>query len=416
VTGQDDVLVIGGGVIGVCSAYYLAGRGRRVTLIDRDEICSGASWGNAGFICPSHSMPLAAPGVIGQALKWMFDPTSPFHIKLRFDRALSSWLMKFALACNQGRMQRSMAVLRDLGVASRALYDELAAIDGLSFDMRREGLLHVYGTAEAYEDGAEEARLLTEHGIDAVVLDRQAVQQRLGDLECTGVGGVVCPGDAHLDPGQFVRGLAALAEPMGVDVRTSTEVLGWEVSGRAVTAVHTTRGDLHPRQIVLAAGAWSPSVARDLRVRLPIEAAKGYSVTVERPANAPALPMLLGETRVAVTPLADMLRFGGTLELAGMDLSVNQRRVDAIMQAARRFFPGLEESELIEIWRGLRPCSPDGLPFLGRPQAYDNLVVAAGHGTLGISLGPVTGKLVSQIVSDETPMIDLTPLNVDRFG
>ncbi len=415
-TDSDDVLVIGGGVIGVCSAYYLAERGCRVVLIDQDEICSGASWGNAGFVCPSHAVPLAAPGVIGQAIRWMFDPASPFYIKPRLNRELFSWLLRFAAACTEVKMEQSMPVLRALGVASMELHEQLAAIDGLAFDMRREGLLMVYGRPEAYEAGAEEARLLQDHGVRAVILGARELQQRLGDLGCTGLGAVFFPDDAHLDPGEFVKGLARMAEGMGVEIRPSTEVLGWETSGHRVTGVRTTRGTLHPGQIVLATGAWSASLARDLGITLPIQAAKGYSVTFKRPANCLDVPMLLGETKVAVTPLADALRLGGTLELAGMDLSVNQRRVDAILQAAQRFLPGLSPSEITEIWRGLRPCTPDGLPMLGRCEGYDNLVVAAGHGTLGIALGPVTGKLVSQVLLDETPMMDLRLLRVDRFA
>jgi D-amino-acid dehydrogenase len=309
-----------------------------------------------------------------------------------------------------------MAVLRELGVASRALFDELAAVDGLSFELHRDGLLQVYGRRDAHEAGVEEAALLQALDIDSTVLDREALQKRLGDLPCTGAGGVFYPDDAHIDPGRFVCGLADKAKQMGVDVRSFTEVLGWQCSGRRVATVHTTRGDLRPGQIVLAAGAWSSSVVRDLGLHLPIQAAKGYSVTVKRPATCPSLPMLLGETRVAVTPLADTLRLGGTLELAGMDLSINRQRVQAILSAVRRFFPTLEQTEVIEIWRGLRPCTPDGLPFLGRSERYDNLIVAAGHGTLGVSLGPATGKLVSQIVRAQPTFMDVGQMKVERFG
>ncbi len=413
---DSDVLVIGGGVIGVCSAYYLAQRGLRVTLLEQAEICSGASWGNAGFVCLSRNVPLAAPGVVGQALKWMWDPTSPFYIRLRFDRALFAWLWRFMRACNRSRMHGAMRVLRELGLASRALYDELSKRDDLAFEMRRDGILFVYGTPRAHAHGVAEATMLREHGIRSEVLDRHAVQDTLGNLACTGAGGVLYPDDAHLNPGEFVQGLSRLAQNMGVHVRQGTEVLGWEALGRSIGAVRTTRGDFRARQVVLAAGAWVPSVARELRIRLPIQPAKGYSISVERPANCPRLPMLLGETKVAVTPLADTLRLGGTLELAGMDGSVTRARVDAIVQTVHRFFPTLEDSRLVEIWRGLRPCTPDGLPVVGRVRAYDNLVMAAGHGTLGIVLGPVTGKLVSEIIMEDAPAIDLAPLSPERFG
>ena len=411
----DDVLVIGGGVIGVCSAYYLARAGCRVRLIEKGAICSGASWGNAGLICASHVVPMPAPGVIGQALAWMADTTSPFYIKPRLDAAFLKWLMQFARACDDGRMRRSMAVLRELSAASRATYDELASLEDLSFDFHRDGLLMVYGTAEALEHGAEEAHMAEQHGIRATILDREGMQAKLNGMACAGTGGVFYPDDAHLDPGAFVEGLARIAQDMGVTIQPTTEVLGWEVTGGRIVSVRTTRGDLRARRIVLATGVWSPSIARDLKITLPIQAAKGYSVTFRRPANCPTVPMLLGETRVAVTPLAETLRLGGTLELTGMDLSVSLPRVEAILNGARRFLPTLDAAEVIEIWRGLRPCTPDGLPIIGRCQAHPELVVAAGHGTLGVLLAPATGKLVAQIVLDEPPFMDPTPLRVERF-
>ncbi|MBN1342477.1 MAG: FAD-dependent oxidoreductase [Phycisphaerae bacterium] len=414
--GDDEILVIGGGVIGVCSAYYLAEAGCPVRLIEKGEICSGASWGNAGFVCPSHSVPMPAPGVLLQAIKWMSDPKSPFYIKPRLDPTLLSWLLRFASACTQTCVDRAMPVLHDLGRASLELHERLAEGLGATFGFRRNGLLMLYGQADAFHSGAQVARRLSEMGVRTEILRPRDLHDRLGDLRCAAVGGVNYPDDGHLDPGEFVQAVARAACDRGAVVQSSAEVLGWETSGRTVTKVRTTRGDFQPRQIVLAAGAWCPSLAQVLDIKLPIQAAKGYSVSFRRPRNCPDVPMLLGETRVAVTPLADTLRLGGTLELAGMDLSVNRPRVDAILEAAKSFLPGLEETELLEVWRGLRPCTPDGLPIIGRCEAFENLIVASGHGTLGVSLGPITGKLVSQIALGQTPTLDTAPLRPDRFS
>jgi D-amino-acid dehydrogenase len=200
-----------------------------------------------------------------------------------------------------------------------------------------------------------------------------------------------------------------------VEILTGTEVLSFEASKGRVTVIKTTHGDIHPQKIVLAAGSWSPEVVRVLNLRIPIQAAKGYSITLEKPAISPQIPLLFGEAHVVVNPLRDVLCVAGTLELAGMDFSINMRRVEAIRKAAERYLPGLEEARVIEIWRGLRPCTPDGLPIISRSDTYDNLFIAAGHAMLGMSLGPITGKLVSQLVNEEQTDFKLTPFNTNRF-
>ncbi len=412
---QDDILIIGGGVIGVCSAYYLAGRGQRVTLVEQGDIASGSSYGNAGLIVPSHSVPLAAPGVLTQGLRWLLDPESPFYIKPRFDFTLFGWLLRFAAACREGPMRRAIPVLRHLGQASLALFDELAALDGLEFGYERRGSLLIYRTRRGYDGGAEEAHLLNEFDVAAQPLDAMQVRELEPNVLPGVAGGVYFPADTHLRPADFVQRLAARAEKLGACIRTKTEVIGFETSGRKVVRVKTTRGDFVPAQVVLAAGAWSPVVARDLRLRLPIQAAKGYSITIKRPDKSPTIPLLLGEARVAVTPMGEVLRLAGTLELAGLDLSIHSRRVAAIRCAAKSYLPGLERIEPLEIWRGLRPCTPDGLPIVGRARGFDNLIVAAGHAMVGMTLGPITGKLVAQLVCGEKTDVDVRALRLERF-
>lgn len=411
-----SALVIGGGVIGVCSAYYLAREGFAVTLVEKADIAAGSSYGNSGLIVPSHAIPLAAPGVLWRGLKWMRDPESPFYIKPRLDWQLARWLWRFRAACTPDRMRRAIPVLRDLSFASLALYRELAALPGLEFGFRQDGVLMVFRTAEGFADAVHESLLLAESGLTNKLLDGAAARAHEPSLRPEIVGGVLFPDDAHIIPHAFVTGLARVLEGQGVRILRSTEVLGFRVAGRNVAAVETTRGELEADVVVLAAGAWSPGVAASLRLDVPIEPAKGYSVTYERPAGGPGLPLILGEAKVAVTPMGDRLRFGGTLELAGLDLAVNRRRVAALVRGAGRYLHGTEALRVIEIWRGLRPCTPDGLPLVGRPRRYENLILAAGHAMIGISLGPVTGKLVAQLASDQTPAVDVSALNPDRFS
>jgi len=410
-----EVLVIGGGVIGVCSAYYLAQKGFNVTLIEKDEIASGCSYGNGGLIVPSHSVPLASPGALGNGLRWLFDDASPFYIKPRLDLDLVRWLVGFTVASRSQNMLKSLPILRDLLFASRALYKELAATTGFDFGFEGNGSLQVFLSKESLEDGIHEARLMERFQIPTQILNASQTHDLEPALLPNMAGGIYYPRDGRIDPARFVTGLAEKAKGLGVQVWTKTEAIHFEISRGHITKVHTTRGEIHAKQVVLAAGSWSPNVARSLRLNIPIQAAKGYSVTLENPTVTPKLPLLLAEAHVVVNPLGHALRIAGTLELAGMDFSFHPGRVTAVRESACDFLSGIDTANVIEIWRGLRPCTPDGLPVIGRTPELQNLIVAAGHAMLGMSLGPVTGKLVSQLVSEEGVLLDVAPLRPERF-
>ena len=411
------MLVVGGGVVGVCVAYYLARAGRRVCLVERGEVCSGCSHGNAGLLVPSHSVPLAAPGVVAKSLKWMFNPASPFYIKPRLDWELLSWLWRFNRACNRRQVQRAMPLIRDLSMESLRLYDELAA-DGTEFGLEHKGVLMLYKTEAGLREQVADGKAMGEFGIEARELTLSEISELSPNLTVDALGGVYYPQDGHVTPMQLVPEIARRAREMGVEVHTHTEVLAFERSGARISRVVTTRGDFTPEEVVLTAGSWSGVLARELGLRLPIQGGKGYSITFKRPLEAPSLPIVCGEAKIGVTPMIDALRFAGTLELAGLDLTISRQRVAAVLSGVPLYLPDLkpEEMELVEIWRGLRPCTPDGLPFLGRARHIDNLTVAAGHAMIGVSLGPITGKLVAEVVSGEKPSIDLDLLKVDRYA
>jgi D-amino-acid dehydrogenase len=311
-----------------------------------------------------------------------------------------------------------VSVLRELSEASLALFRELAA--DFDFGFRADGVLMVYRTERGLEEARHEAAVLEAAGIVARLLDPSDARAIEPALRPDVAGAVLFPGDAHVTPDRFVRGLAQRAAALGVNIQTETEVLGVHAEGQRVVGLDTTRGELACEQLVLAAGPWSPVMGRALRLDLPIEAAKGYSVTYDQPVDGPRLPMLLGEARVAVTPMrtehGGLLRFGGTLELAGLDLSIDRRRVEAITRAAYTYLALPADLALREVWRGLRPCTPDGLPVVGRPRRWRNVVVASGHAMLGLSLGPITGKLVAQLVAGHMPLLDIAALDPDRFS
>ena len=413
---QADVLIVGAGVVGVSTAHFLMEQGREVTLVEKDEVCAGSSYGNAGLIVPSHSVPLAEPGVIAQGLRWMFDPDSPFYIKWRWDRALLSWLWQFRKASTMRRVRQAMPLLRDLHLESLRLYQGLAA--ELNFAFGHEGRLLLCKTEQGLAGVREEAELMREVGLEVDMVDAKQAQQCAAAVQLDCVGGAFYAQDAHLDPARLVRTLAAHCVERGMQLEEKTEVLGFGKKGRRLQVVETTRGDFAAAEVVLCSGTWSPGVAGGLGLSLPVQPAKGYSVTVRKPDPCPAVPLMLVEARVGTTPMGAKLRFAGTLELAGMDTSINRRRVAAIVNAVPRYVPAWtpDALELIEVWRGLRPCTPDGLPFLGRARAYDNLTVAAGHAMIGVSLGAVTGAVTAHVVQGAEPGFDLSLCDVDRFG
>ncbi|MBT8367699.1 MAG: FAD-dependent oxidoreductase [Deltaproteobacteria bacterium] len=414
---KTETLIIGGGAIGICCAFYLDALGKNVLLVEKNDICSGSSYGNAGLIVPSYSIPLAAPGVISQGLKWTFNPQSPFYIKPRLDRKLLAWLWKFRGACNKHHVRQSTPVLHELHSASLKLFGELANIEGMDFALEKKGLLELFITQEGFDKGIEDIRLITEFGIENRILKKKELNEFIEGIRTAAVGGAYLPHDAHLIPERFVHQLARHIEKRGVRLLTSCEVFDFEASDRHVTGIKTTRGDIMAEEIVLAGGFRSTQLAQNLQLNLSMQPAKGYSITFKRPAVCPSLPVAMAEAKVVLTPMEDTLRFAGTLELAGFDQSINLRRVQAIFKAVRAYFPDIDPNalELLEIWRGLRPCSPDGLPYLGRAPRYDNVIIATGHGMLGISLAPITGKIVSQLTSDQKPSLNIAALNVERF-
>ena len=414
--GDPDVLIVGGGVVGVSAAYALASRGSRVMVIDAGPIGAGCSYGNAGLIVPSHGLPLATPGVVGQGLKWMLDPESPFYIKPRLDLGLLQWLMRFRAASTVEHSRRSMHVLLELLRASRRLFDDWGTLEGMEGAYDPKGDVHVYRTARAFAAAREEAEMMAAAGVESTVLDADGVREHVPQVRRGIKGGIFHQDDAHVDPYKFVRGLARLAEAKGAAFFDHTEAVGFRTRGGRVTVVRTTRGDIRPHEVVIAAGAWTPAVARDLKLRLPIQPAKGYSLTFVRPEASPSLPVQLGEARIAITPMGGLLRFAGTLELAGMNFSINHRRVNAIRRAPAEYLDGMDDLELVEIWRGLRPCTPDGLPIIGRAGGWENVVVAAGHAMIGVSLGPITGEIVARILCSEPAGFNLIPLRQERFN
>jgi len=409
-----DVLVIGGGAIGVCCAYYLVQQNLSVALIEQEEIASGCSEANAGLLVASHAIPLASPGALSVGLKSMLKPGSPFYIRPRLDVHFFRWLWQFARSCREKRMLESLPVLRELNYASLELYSNLIQEEKLDCDYNKKGWLLAYKTKKGFQSAQEDVALLQKHGVATETLDGQETLALEPILKPDMAGGIFHPNDAHIDPKKFVRTLAECCRERGVSIQTETMAGGFEISNGQVTGVKTAQGLIKPKQIVLAVGAWSKQIAQLLGQKLPVQPGKGYSVSISHPSPCPKVPLYLSEAKVAVTPLKDALRFGGTLELSGMSLAINKQRIRAIRKAAEDYMEPMESKGEPEIWSGLRPCSPDGLPLIGRLKPFRNLIVATGHAMLGIHLAPITGKLIAQVACAQKPDIDLAPFQVNR--
>ena len=414
-----SILIVGGGVIGLCIAYYAAKMGHRVTILERGkpghDCCS---LGNAGMIVPSHFIPLAAPGMVTLGLRMMFNPESPFHIRPRASWSLIDWAWKFARSCTAGHVARSAPLLRDLGLASRACFEELAALPGNDFGLVRRGLLMLCREAVTLHQETRTVELANFLGLHAEILSAKQAAELEPNLRMSIAGAAYFPQDCHLDPSKFFHAIKRQLCGMNVETHYETEVTGWNTRDGSVRAVQTGRRDFTADEYVLAGGSWSAEIARGLRLSIPLQAGKGYSLTLSSPPKLPGLCAILTEARVAVTPMGDALRFAGTMEMAGMDSSIDVDRVRGITRSIPQYYPdfGPEHFSNLPVWSGLRPCSPDGLPYVGRFARYRNVSVATGHAMMGLSLAPVTGQLMARILSDETPSMDLTLLNPDRYA
>lgn len=416
---SKDVVILGAGVIGLSAAYYALQAGHRVTVLDRaPENRDGCSFGNAGMIVPSHFIPLAAPGMVALGLKWMWNPESPFYIKPRLDFDLLSWGFQFWRATTNDHVRRSAPLIRDLSLASRACFEELSRLPDTDFGLVQRGLLMLCKTQHALDDEAKAAAHARQLGIPAEVLDAQATAAHDPSVRMDVAGSVFFPKDCHLSPGRFMEALKRQIVRAGGRFVWSAEITGWNVGreGR-IASVDTSQGRVSGDEFVLCGGSWTPVLAQQLGLHLPMQAGKGYSLTLAQPRQLPQLCSIFTEARVAITPMGNTLRFGGTMEIAGLNEDINPVRVRGIIRSVPKYFPEFAESDFdgVQPWRGLRPCSPDGLPYLGRSKRHHNLTIASGHAMMGLSLGPITGRLVAELLSGLQPSLDIGLLDPSRF-
>ena len=416
---SQEVLIVGGGVIGLCCGWYLSKAGCKVTILDRDPTRKSAcSDENAGMVVPSHFIPLAAPGVISQGLKWMFNSKSPFYMRPRLDPALWSWCWKFFRHANKCHVEKSKHLLSAISLESRRLFLELA--DDLNFNLETYGLMMLCQTEAGLEEEARIAVMASEVGVKAEVCGANRVRELDPNVQMEVVGGVWFSQDCHLDPGVFMEQLRTGIRSSG-GTFLDDECTNFIKKDRCIAGIKTAEGGrLNAEHVIIAGGTWTPELTKQLGLSIPIQGGKGYSITLREPAELPQLCYLLKEARIAVTPMDGQLRVGGTMEICGTDLSVSRKRVQGIIESFCKFFPSFTPEDFtgLDAWSGLRPCTPDGLPCIGPVPGLQNVTVATGHAMLGLSLGPVTGKLVTDLITQGKPELDieLPKLAPDRFG
>jgi D-amino-acid dehydrogenase len=409
------VIVVGGGVIGAACAYYLRRAGRSVTLIEQGEFGRGCSHGNCGFVCPSHVLPLAGPGALGTTLKTLLSRNSPLKVRWRFDPALWSWFWQFARHCNRRDMIASGHAIQALLRSSRALYDEMRGSGLTDLEWQDGGLLFVFRTSQAMEHYAETERLLrSEFNLGATRYDGPALTELEPALQPGLAGGWHYATDAHLRPDKLMAAWRRLLEAEGVAIRERCAVRDLHAEGRLARRLVTSQGDMAADQIVIATGAWTPKLRALLRCPIPIQPGKGYSLTMPRPSLCPRLPLLFEEHRVAITPMRTGYRIGSTMEFAGYDDTLNPERLHLLREGARVYLRQPWTEPVTESWWGWRPMTADGLPFIGPAPALDNIYVAAGHGMLGVSMSPATGKLVAELMTGQNPHVDPQPYRIGR--
>ena len=416
---MKKAIIVGGGIIGLSSAYYLQKSGWAVTILEKGDFLDNCSYGNAGYVCPSHFVPLATPGIVKQGLKWMMNARSPFYVQPRLNWDLLNWGLKFLASANAGKVAKAEIPLRDIALLSHQEYANWEKSERLSFNFVHKGLLEIFQTDEKAHHAEHLVARSLELGLEAQLLNKKELQALEPQTRVEAMGAIYFKCDSHLFPNKLMKVLIDHLKSTGVQFIDHVQVDRFEVNKKIITRAIAGERTFEADEFILAAGAWTDSLARSLDVRIPMVAGRGYSITLENSSYKLNHPAVLAEGRVALTPMDDRtIRFGGTMEITSIGRKPRYERVQGILDSVRRFFPDFTEElpSPEKIWYGYRPCSADGLPYIGRVSRYGNLVVATGHAMLGLSLGAGTGKLVGEIINGSRPSMDLSPFAVERFS
>lgn len=413
---MSKIIVVGGGVVGLFTAWYLRKKGAEVTVIDRGDLTDGCSFGNAGLIVPSHVIPMASPGMLRKGFKNMFNPKSPVAARMFPDPDLIRWYLRFAGASTVRHVNDSVPLLKELSMFSKNLYAGLKASGELDFPIWHKGLLLLYKSKQVGDELFEEAETARHAGLEVSALTANEVHELESDAKPDVSGGFHYHSDDHLNPTALMKSLIAGLEKSGVTLARNCTVRKIHTSGQKAISLETEHGTFDFDQLAITAGFWSRELMEQLKIKLAVQPGKGYSFKVNtvRPLHYPAL---LADANVAVTPMGgSMAQFGGGMELGFGDLKIKRARIQQIIKAVGQFYPSEKGLNITteKIWQGHRPCSFDGLPFIGQVSAFPNVYVGTGHSMMGVTLAPATGLLLTELISGMKPSQDLKPFRIDR--
>jgi D-amino-acid dehydrogenase len=415
-----NVIVIGGGIIGLSSAYYLQKSGHNVIVIDKTDITDNCSYGNAGYVCPSHFIPLATPGIVKQGLKWMMNSTSPFYVQPRFSLSLIDWGLKFMKSATPQKVEAAAIPLRDIALLSKAKYEDWAKEAAFNFSYEQKGLLEIFQTEKSLEHAKHTVEKAHQIGLtDTQLLNADELFAKEPQTKINGIGAVYFNCDAHLYPPKLMRQLLDYLKKNGVIIQTNEEIKGFEKENNQIKKVFTINSAYNADAVIMATGSWSRELASKLNLHIPLVGGRGYSITLEDSPYKINHPAVLVEGRVALTPMdGNKIRFGGTMEITSTKTPPKMNRVVGLLNSVKRFYPEFDVPvpAIDKVWYGYRPCSADGLPYIGKTKRWKNLVMATGHSMLGLSLGAGTGKLVDEILNEQSLSMNIKPFDPDRFN
>ena len=415
------IIILGSGVIGTTSAYYLAKAGHEVTVVDRQQSAGlETSYANAGEVSPGYSAPWAAPGIPLKAIKWMLARHSPLVIRPRLDSDMWRWVFQMLTNCTAARYEVNKSRMVRLAEYSRDCLAALRAATGISYDERTQGTLQLFRTQKQLDGAATDIAVLQRFGVPYELLDPAGcirVEPALAQVRGKFVGALRLPGDETGDCFKFTQQLARMAEQAGVTFKYGVSIQRLLTEGGKISGVVTSSGVMKADSYVLALGSYSPLLLREIGLHIPVYPIKGYSITIpiSDEKSAPESTIMDETYKVAITRLGDRIRVGGTAEIAGYDLTLRKSRRETLEHSVTDLFPHGGDVSKAEFWAGLRPMTPDGTPVVG-PTPYRNLFLNTGHGTLGWTMACGSGQLLTDLVTGIRPEIDTEGLFMDRYG
>ncbi len=413
---NKEVIIIGGGVIGLACAHYLIDSGASVRIIEKEEVGSGASHGNCGLLCFSDVIPLCSPGTVGNEILKTMKGTSSLSVKPTLDIKRLIWLLKFASKCNASHMKKAAKEKYEILNYSIGLFDALLSLDGMDCDFEKKGMLTVFKDKKNFENYQSTNAFLDIYNMGAQKIEKNELQTIEPALSNDLAGAWLNKADWHLKPDMLMASWRKHLACKGVIIEEHCKMLDFEITGNTVVGVNTVKGNFKADAFILATGAWAPRTVKQLKLNLPVQPGKGYSITMEKPGICPSHPCVLSEKNMVVTPWKNTCRLGGTMEFSGYNDYLNPGRLTKLVSGAKAYLKEPVGHPVIEEWAGLRPMTYDDLPIIDKSPFQENLIIATGHGMLGLTLATGTAKIVGDLVYSKEPDINIQPFGIDRFN